>query len=164
MVHYTLVFIMTLAASCSTGTGEKKNSRKLASLDADEVADGVRVSKKSFRKLSKEKWATSVTCVVDFSKTDYNKTPGFLKKINQTWDRLHGLFVEGMCGSYAKTRRMAVKKSMGNRLLSFFTLGSYSKFRVISECTDGTVLVYDSPGEFNLAGFFDPDWCGSHSN
>ena len=157
-MYYLLMSISILIFSCSTG------ERSIASLSVDKVAQDVKVSQKSFRKLSWSNWAVSETCVVDFSMSDYNKTPKFLQNIHQARDRFHGLFVEAMCGSYEKTRRMAVKKNLKDRLKSFFTGGAYSRFEVISECTDGRVLIYQSPGGFSVSGIFDPEWCGSHSD
>ena len=162
MYRLFIAILLTLVA-CSTGT-VKKPARNISSLNIEKIQGRVRVSNKSFRKLARANFFTSSTCVVSFDRIDYNKTPKFLQKIHRVRDRFNGLFVEAMCGSYTKTRKMAVKRKMRDRMASFFTGGTYSRFEVISECTNGQVLVYQSPPNFNLSRILDPEWCGSHAD
>lgn len=172
MKFYISLFFVILV-SCSSLN--KDNIRQIASSEEsiedevsektqeeieriEEIAQKVEVSDKSFRRLVSKRWAASEVCILDF-RFDHT-VPRFLKRFRERRDRFHGVYVEAMCGSYEETKKMAIRKGPGQRLLKTLTRNAVAPFTVISKCKDGRVLVYESPKEVDISNFIDPEWCG----
>ena len=121
----------------------------------NEIKKNVKVSAKSFKSFVGIQFGATIQ-VLDYRY--WNTVPGGLKKAYQFRDQLHGVYMEALCGSYEETKKMAIKKNIKNRLVSWFSSNAVAPYQLICECTDGQVLVYSSPHRINFWDVIDPYW------
>lgn len=149
-LFFSIVFFIPLIPY-----SKAQGSRGPSSVNLNEIRQNVKVSNKSFRKLTRIQLGSSIQ-ILDYRYWD--TVPGGLRRAYQFRDQLHGVYMEALCGSYEETKRMAIKQNIKNLLTEWLTDNLVAPYQLICECRDGRVLIYSSPYRINFWDAIDPDW------